>query len=327
VSSIPKTMQAWVLPHWGDPTDLRLEMVAVPELAIGEVLVEVRASGLNFADSLMIAGRYQVKPALPFILGTELCGVVAVAPRGSKFRIGDHVAAQVWTGAYAQYCAVEERRLIRLPPNISFVEGAALPVSFTTAHIGLFRDSALTMGKTVLVHAAAGGIGTAATQLAKAAGAWVIATASTPHKLAVAESNGADVMINYSEPNWGDLLRAAAPEGVDVVVDPVGGEITLESLRHLAWRGKLLLVGFASGSPAKIPANRLLVRAATATGVYWNFESDGPLIHVVQLDLANRAAAGEIRPLVGARFGLRDYRTALRELGEGRTVGKVVLEH
>lgn len=319
-------MQAWVLPGWGTPSDLRLETVKVPELATGEVLVDVRAAGLNFADGLMIAGRYQVKPPLPFILGAELSGVVAVAPTGSKFQPGERVAAQVWTGAYAQYCAVEERRLIRLPPNISFVEGAALPVSYTTAHVGLFRDGALAPGKKVLVHAAAGGIGVAATQLAKAAGAWVIATASTSQKLLVAEANGADLMVNYREPNWGEMVRAAAPEGVDVVVDPVGGDITLQSLRHLAWRGRLLLVGFASGAPAEIPANRLLVKAAAAIGVYWNFESDGPLIELVQAELVERAAAGEIRPLIGARFAFADYRHALRELGEGRTVGKVVLE-
>ncbi len=319
-------MQAWILPQWGAPSDLRFESVSVPELSAGEVLVEVRAAGLNFADGLMIAGKYQVKPPLPFILGAELSGVVAVAPPDSKFRPGDRVAAQVWTGAYAQYCAVEERRLIRLPPNLSFAQGAALPVSYTTAHVALFRDGGIALGKRVLVHAAAGGIGVAATQLAKAAGAWVIATASTSQKLAVAEANGADVMVNYREPDWTGMVRAAAPRGVDMVVDPVGGDITLQSLHHLAWRGRLLLVGFASGAPAQIPANRLLVKAAAAVGVYWNFENDGPLIERIQAELAERAAAGEIRPLVGARFPLEDYRQALQELGEGRTVGKVVLD-
>lgn len=322
----PQTMQAWTVLDWGTPEDLRFGPTPTPQPGPGEVLVQVRAAGLNFADSLMIAGKYQVKPTPPFVLGAELAGVVVAAAPGSAFKPGDRVAAQVWTGGFGEYCVVEEYRLIRLAEQLSFAEGAALPVSYTTSHVALFHDGGLRPGQTVLVHAAAGGIGIASTQLAKAGGARVIATASSTEKLAVAAAAGADVLINYREPGWQDAVRRAAPDGVNLVVDPVGGEVTLDSVRLLAWRGRLLLVGFAAGEAARVPANRLLVNAAAAMGVYWNFERDGEMVREIQADLARRAAAGEIRPQVGARHRLADLRQALADLQSGRTIGKVVVE-
>lgn len=324
--ALPAEMQAWILSGFGDRSNVAFTTTPVLQPAAGEVLVEVRAAAMNFADGLMIAGRYQLRPTPPFILGAELAGVVVAAAPGSAFRLGDRVGAQVWTGAYGQYCAVEEGRLIRLPDNLSFAEGAALPVSYTTAHIALFHDGGLTPGKTVLVHAAAGGIGVAATQLAKAGGARVIATASSEEKLSIAAANGADVLINYRAAGWSDEVRRACPEGVDLVIDPVGGETTLESVRLLAWRGRILLIGFASGTPAQIPANRLLVKGAAAMGIYWNYEKDRPLVRQVQAELGRRAAAGEVRPRIGARYALADFFTALDALEEGRTTGKVILD-
>lgn len=324
--TIPEEMQAWVLSGFGDRANLAFTTCPTPMPAPGEVLVEVCAAGMNFADGLMIAGRYQLRPTPPFVLGAELTGRVVAAGPDSAFRPGDRVAAQVWSGAYGQYCAVEEGRLIRLPDAISFAEGAALPVSYTTAHIALFHEGGLTAGKTVLIHAAAGGIGVAATQLAKAAGARVLATASSDDKLKIAEANGADVLINYRREGWMDEIRRVCPDGVDLVVDPVGGQTTLDSLRCLAWRGRILLIGFASGGPAQIPANRLLVNAAAAVGIYWNYEKDGPLVTAVQAELAARLAAGELRPRIGARYPVADFLTALDALEGGRTTGKVVLD-
>ncbi|MCI3133347.1 NADPH:quinone oxidoreductase family protein [Phenylobacterium aquaticum] len=324
--ALPSEMQAWVLSGFGDRGNLAWSTCPVPAVRPGEVLVKVRAAAMNFADGLMIAGRYQLRPTPPFVLGAELAGVVVATPPGSAFQVGERVAAQVWTGAYGQYCAVEEGRLIRLPERLGFDEGAALPVSYTTAHIALFRDGGLTPGQTVLVHAAAGGIGVAAVQLARAAGARVIATASSDEKLAIAQANGAEVLINYRKDGWTDEVRRVCPDGVNLVVDPVGGQITLDSLRLLAWRGRILLIGFASGAPAQIPANRLLVGAAAAMGIYWNYEEDGPLVKAVQAELADRAAAGELRPRIGARYPVADLFTALDALEGGRTTGKVVLE-
>lgn len=319
-------MHAWVLSGFGDRANLAYSACPVPELRPGEVLVEVRAAAMNFADGLMIAGRYQLRPAPPFVLGAELAGVVVATAPGSAFRLGERVAAQVWTGAYGQYCAVEEGRLIRLPERLSFAEGAALPVSYTTAHIALFHEGGLAPGQTVLVHAAAGGIGGAAIQLAKAGGARVIATASSDEKLAIAAANGAEVLINYRKDGWTDEVRRLCPEGVNLVIDPVGGQTTLDSLRLLAWRGRLLLIGFASGAPAQIPANRLLVNAVAAVGVYWNYERDRPLVTAVQGELAHRAAGGELRPRIGARYAMTDLFAALDALEGGRTTGKVILD-
>ncbi|MCR5879625.1 NADPH:quinone oxidoreductase family protein [Phenylobacterium sp. J367] len=259
-------MQAWVLSGFGDRSQLAYTAWPAPELRPGEALVEVRAAALNFADGLMIAGRYQLRPAPPFVLGAELAGVVVATTPGSTFRAGDRVAAQVWTGAYGQYCAVDEGRLIRLPEGLSFAEGTALPVSYTTAHIALFQEGRLTPGQTVLVHAAAGGVGGAAVQLARAGGARVIATASSDEKLAIAQAHGAEALINYRESGWTDEVRRLCPDGVDLVVDPVGGQTTLDSIGLLGWRGRILLIGFASGAPAQLPANRLLVKAAAAMG-------------------------------------------------------------
>lgn len=319
-------MLAWLVSEWGRADGLSLAHTPIPEPGPRQVLVRVHAAGLNFADGLMLAGRYQLKPALPFVLGAELAGVVVKAAPGSDFQPGDRVAAQVWTGAFAPYCAVDEDRLIRLPDNLDFAEGAALPVSYTTAHLALFHEGRLRAGQTILIHAAAGGAGGAATQLAKSAGARVLATASSDDKLAVARAHGADVLINYRQPDWSAAVRAAAPDGVDLVIDPVGGEVALESIRHLAWRGRLLMIGFASGAPAQLPSNRLLVKAASAVGVFWNFEKDQSLASAIQAELVRRAAAGEIRPRVGARYPLNAFPAALAELEAGRTTGKVVLE-
>ncbi len=324
--ALPQEMRAWVLSGFGDRSNLNYSAWPVPAIRPGEVLVEVRAAAMNFADGLMIAGRYQLRPAPPFVLGAELAGVVVATTPGSAFREDDRVAAQVLTGAYGQYCAVEEGRLIRLPEGLSFTQGAALPVSYTTAHVALFHDGGLTPGQTVLVHAGAGGIGVAAIQLARAGGARVIATASSDEKLAIAEANGAEVLVNYRHPGWMDEVRRACPEGVNLIIDPVGGQTTLDSLRLLAWRGRILLIGFASGAPAQLPANRLLVNAAAAMGVYWNYEKDRSLVTAIQAELAQRAAAEELRPRIGACHPLSDLLAALDALESGRTTGKVVLE-
>jgi NADPH:quinone reductase len=208
---------------------------------------------------------------------------------------------------------------------MDFAAAAAFPISYTTAHVGLSYPIPVKATDVVLVHAAAGGIGIAATQLAKAAGATVIATASSTEKLEIAKRNGADMVINYRDTNWVSAIKADFPDGIQIVIDPVGDAFTNESLRCLGWRGHLRLVGFAAGKPAKIPANHLLVKAATATGVYWNFENDGELVRTMQDDLVERLRSGTLRPLIGGTYPLASYLDALKTLEDGKTVGKLIL--
>lgn len=318
-------MLGWRLSKYGSINDLELTALPIPAPEQGRVLIKVHAAALNFADGIMIEGKYQVRPTTPFIMGAEVAGVVVGVPEGCLYAIGDRVAAQIWTGGYAEYCLVDEYRLFHIPDGMDFAAAAAFPISYTTAHVGLSYPVPVKATDVVLVHAAAGGIGIAATQLAKAAGATVIATASSAQKLEIAKQNGADITINYREADWVSAIKADFPDGIQMVIDPVGDAFTNESLRCLGWRGHLRLVGFAAGKPAKIPANHLLVKAATATGVYWNFENDGELIRTLQDELVDRMGAGALRPLIGGIYPLAAYREALKSLEDGQTVGKIIL--
>lgn len=319
-------MKAWVVERFGSHDDLVLKDIPIPDAGNDQILVRVSAAGLNFADSISLSGRYQVRIPPPFVLGSEVAGVVANAPIDSGFSAGDRVLAQVPSGAFAEYCLVEPARLVRLPPELDFRQAVALPVSYTTAYVGLFEKGALVAGETVLIHAAAGGIGIAATQLAKWCGARVIATAGSDEKCALAAANGADHVINYREATWTERVAELAPDGVDVVVDPVGGDTTLQSLRLLAWGGRLLLIGFASGNIPSLPANRLLVKAISAHGIYWSFERQGALIAGIQQKLVDLCCAGHLRPHIGRSLAMSKLKAGMSELDGGRTTGKVVLD-
>lgn len=317
-------VRAWLVERWGSHDDLVLSDVDIPLPAPGEVLVRVNRAALNFADGIVLRGNYQVKVPPPFVLGTEFAGII-VDEGDTGRRVGTRVAGQVWAGAYAEYCTIAADRLIEVPDGLSDDEAAALPVSYTTASVGLFRRGDLRAGETVVVHAAAGGVGLAATQLAAAAGARVIAVAGSDDKCALALANGAAEAINYRACDWLNRVREFAPTGVDMVFDPVGGDTTTSSLRALRWGGRLMIVGFASGKVPALPANRLLVQAISARGVYWSFEQDGPIIADIQRDLADQAARGGLKPHIGARFRFEDLKPAMRSLESGETMGKVVL--
>jgi NADPH:quinone reductase len=319
-------MRAWVVERWGTFDDLVLKDIDVPVLRPGEVLVRVEKAALNFADGIALRGNYQVKVPPPFVLGTEVAGVVVDANDSPDVREGDRVAAQVWSGAYGEYCAVERHRLIRLPDVMSFSDAAALPVSYTTAYVGLFTRGELSAGEIVLIHAAAGGVGMAATQLARSAGARVIATAGSAEKCAIAHENGADHVINYRDGDWVAAVKQLAPKGVNLVFDPVGGEMTNASLRVIGWGGRLMIVGFASGKIADIPANRLLVKAISARGVYWGFETDGDRIAAIQEDLIDRHTDGRIKPRIGGSVPFAELKAGLAALEAGQTSGKIILD-
>lgn len=286
-------MIAWQVASNGGPEALARTGLPAPVPGAGEVLVRVHAAGLNFADLLMIRGVYQVRPPLPFVPGQEIAGVV-VGPTGSPW-LGRRVASKVLWGGFAELAVAREAMLITLPDDLSFEAGATLPVVWPTAWIALHDRARLAPGESVLVHAGASGVGLAALQLATVAGARVAATASSAGKLALAREAGADAVFDYRAAGWQDAARDFAPDGFDVVLDPVGGDVTDASLKLLAWGGRLLVVGFASGTIPAIKANRLLLRNAAAVGVYWSHERDAALVERAVTEVLRLARAGGIR--------------------------------
>ena len=323
------TMQAWVVKEYGKPEDLVFDRIPVPVLGndgpnASDTLVKVEAAALNFADEIAIAGRYQDRIEPPFVPGNELAGTVVETSAGSRFQPGDRVACQVRSGAFAEYCAVASDRLMAIS-DIDARAAAALPVSYTTAHVALFQKGNLTAGQTVLIHAASGGLGVAATQLARSAGARIIATAGSEEKRRFAIENGADHVIDYRQPDWYKEIKSLSPDGVDIVVDPVGGEISEQSLRLLAWQGKLLVCGFASGETPALKTNYMLVKSASVHGVYWSFDRDPDKIQAIQQELVELCGAGRIRPLIRDVYPMGEVVAAMKALRSRATVGKVVL--
>lgn len=307
------------------------EGVAVAEVSEPEagdaVLVDVVAAGVSFPDLLLSRGEYQVKPDPPFTLGIEAAGTVAQAPAGSGFEPGDRVAA-FGLGACAERMVAPASGTFPLPEELSFEQGAGLVMNYHTAHFALGRRARLRSGETVLVQGAAGGVGTAAIQVAKGMGARVIGVCSTEEKADVAREAGADETVS-SAGDW----RAAVKDltdgaGVDVVYDPVGGERTSESLRCLAEEGRLVVIGFTEGAIPQLALNRVLFRNVDVVGAAWgNFVSSRPeLAGRIAEDLARMAAAGFVRPIVGERYTLEDGADALRALAERRATGKLVLQ-
>ena len=307
--------------------NLRLERFDPPQPGDGGLLVEVRCAALNFSDLLMIDDKYQVRPPRPFTPGQEIAGVVVETGANSVFRAGDRVAGKIEWGGFATHALMRADMAIRLPALCSFAEGAALPVSYTTAHVALTECTRIKAGETVLVHAGAGGVGLAAVQVAAARGARVIATASSAEKRALAEANGAAHTLDYTQTDWLAACKEVTNgRGVDVIVDPVGGAVTIDSLRVLAAGGRILIVGFASGEIASIPANRLLLKRAAAIGVYWNHDTDAEMLRRVTDAITTDLDRGAIKPLVDRRDGLTSLPKALADLSMRRTAGKVVLD-
>lgn len=292
----------------------------------GQLLVEVKAAALNFSDILMIDDKYQVKPPRPFTPGQEVAGIVIAAGPGTRFKVGDRIASKIEWGGFATHAIVRDDMAIAVADGRPLVESAALPVTYTTSYVALTESTSVRAGETVLVHAAAGGIGLAAVQIAVALGATVIGTAGSAEKRALVMRHGAAHCLDYSSPDWMDeCMVLTGGRGVDAVVDPVGGDVTLQSLRVLALGGRLLIVGFASGTIPKIPAHRLLLQRISAVGVYWNHDTDGKMLARVKQRMSADLAAGSIRPLVDLRDGLQALPKALEDLAARRTTGKVVL--
>lgn len=319
-------MRAVTCTKLGSVDNLEVLDVPSPRPADGEVLVDVKAASLNFMDVLKIRGHYQVKPPLPFTPGEELAGVVsAVGPNVHGFSIGDRVAALA-PGAFAEVAAVPAARLMRVPDAMSLRDASAFFVVYGTSLRALKTCAQLGRGEVLLVLGGAGGVGIAAIELGKAMGAKVIAAASTPQKREACLRAGATVAIGY------ERLREQCDElterhGIDVVFDPLGGTLTETALRATAWRGRLVVVGFASGTVPSVPVNLTLLKERTITGVYLGGSMDhDPLSNVENYELLKSwYADGTLRPVISDEVGLQEVGAALRRLEGRQVVGKIVV--
>ena len=264
-------MKAILCKAWGGPESLVLEELPSPRPGAGEVVIDVKAAGVNFPDVLIIQNKYQVKPPLPFAPGAELAGVIKETGAGvTGFAPGDRVIAMVSWGAYAEECVAPAAQLVSMPPGLDFATAAAFTLTYGTSWHALKDRGQLRAGETLLVLGAAGGVGLAAVEIGKALGARVIAAASSAEKLAVCRAHGADETIDYAtEDLRARLKQLTGDKGADVVYDPVGGPYTEPAIRSTAWRGRYLIVGFANGEIPRIPLNLMLLKGSSLVGVYW----------------------------------------------------------
>jgi len=324
-------MKAILCREWGAPDVLRLEAVARRELGPHEVRIRVHAAGVNFADSLMVGGTYQVKPPFPFTPGLEAAGeVIELGGAVAGLELGQRVLAVLRSGGgYAEEIALAAAAVVPIPDAMDFATAAAFPVAYGTAHFALTQRGGLKPGETLLVLGAAGGVGLPAVEIGKALGARVIAAASGAEKLAVARSRGADELIDYREESIRDRVRAlTGGKGADVVYDPVGGDAFDQALRAVNWEARMLVIGFAAGRIQAVPANLILVKNISVVGVVWGAqaERDPALISGYLAELLRWWEAGKLRPLVAKRFALAEAGAALTALLSRRYAGKLVLE-
>jgi NADPH2:quinone reductase len=310
------------------PSALRIDELPEPVPGAREVVVEMKAAGVNFPDVLITEGRYQFKPALPFAPGGELAGIVrSVGHEVTSVAVGDRVAATMLYGAFAEQVCCPEAAITKLPAGVSFEVGAAVLVAYATTMYALVDRGRLGPDHTLLVLGAAGGVGLAAVQIGKCLGARVIAAASTPEKLALCREHGADETIDYTREDLKTRAKELAPSGVDVVYDPVGGDFTEAALRSLGWDGRLLVVGFTAGTIPKIPTNLLLLKSASISGVFWGaFAMRDPTRnreHVARV-LA-WIEEGRVRPHIDAALPMEQAAEALSRLARREARGKLVL--
>ncbi len=321
-------MRALICRDYGSPDDLVIEERDDPVAGPGEIVVDIKAAGLNFPDVLVIGGQYQVKTPPPFIPGHEAAGVVAATGKGAeRFNVGDKVIVTPPTGAFAERCAVPEQLAMPVPAGLDFGQAAGFTITYSTSYHALRQHAALQQGETVLVLGAAGGVGITAVEIAKALGARVIAAASTDEKLEFARSAGADETINYSDVPLRDGVHdITGGKGADVIYDPVGGEVGEQALRAIARDGRYLVIGFASGAIPNFPANLLLLKEASAIGVWW-----GPwAMRNPELQAQNLAVMGDmigkglLHPRVTGSYALEEFGEAFRAITTRRVLGKVV---
>jgi NADPH2:quinone reductase len=323
-------MQAVLCREFGDPSAIRLEEVASPPMGDGEVRIAVKAAGVNFPDILMIEGKYQVKPGMPFIPGLEVAGEVLECGAGvSHVRPGQRVLAFARAGGgYASEIVLPAAIVTPIPDSMDFVTAAAFTVAYGTAHFALTHRGNLQPGETLLVLGATGGVGIAAIEVGKMLGARVIAAARGEEKLAIAREHGTDEVIDYEREDLRLRLKELTDDrGVDVVFDPVSGNSFTQSMRAIAWEGRILVIGFASGDIASVPTNLVLVKNFSVIGVVFGAHSDRFPEDTRRrfAELFEYYAAGKLKPRVWKTFALQDAHLALAEISSRRVIGKMVL--
>ena len=322
-------MHAWLCENPIGVEALKWKEIPTPEPRAGEVRVAIRAASLNFPDLLIVQNKYQMKPPLPFVPGSEYAGVIdAVGDGVADLKPGDAVAAFGGTGGFGTHAIVKASLVLPLPTDFAFDDASAFVLTYGTTHHALLDRAALKAGETVLILGAAGGVGTAAIQIAKAVGARVIAAASSDEKCALCTQLGADATINYATSNIRDQIKALTDgKGPDVVYDPVGGELAEPVFRSIAWRGRYLVVGFAQGGIPALPWNLALLKGASVVGVFWGeFARREPQANAKALaELARWYAQGKVKPVIDQRLPMEQLPKAFEIMASRRVRGKLVM--
>ncbi len=322
-------MKAVLCESFGPAENLTLADIEAPQLLPGHVIVEIRACALNFPDVLMIEGKYQSLPPFPFTPGGEFAGVVSeVADDVENWQLGDEVFGACGHGAMAEHICVSAKSLRAKPQSMGFAQASGISTTYGTSYYALKQRANLQAGETLLVLGAAGGVGLAAVELGKAMGARVIAAASSPEKLRIAQQAGADDLIDYSDGELKEKVKALTEgKGVDVIYDPVGGPMFDQCMRCINWGGRVLIVGFVGGDIPKVPTNLILLKSCQVVGVFYGafsgrFPAENQQNFVEIIDMFN---SGNIKALVGGEYVLNDYVNALNCLSQRRAVGKIVV--
>ena len=322
-------MHAWLCEQPIGVDHLRWAELPTPEPAAGQVRIAIRAASLNFPDLLIVQNKYQHKPPLPFVPGAEFAGVVEAVGAGvSHLKPGDAVAALVGTGGFGTHACVDASRILPLPKGFPLEDGAAFGFTYGTSHHALIDRGALQPGETVLVLGAAGGVGTSAVQIAKAAGARVIAAASSAQKCDLCRRLGADATIDYSHENIRDTLKQLTDgKGPDVVYDPVGGDLAEPCLRSIAWRGRYLVIGFAQGGIPALPWNLPLLKGASIVGVFWgDYVRREPKANAAALqELVRWYLEGKVKPVIDQLLPMAKLHEAFARMGSRQALGKLVM--
>lgn len=322
-------MKAVVCEAFAPVADLKFTDFPDPVAGPGEVVIEVAAAGVNFPDVLMVQGKYQVKPPVPFVAGSEAAGTILSVGEGvTGFAVGDRVTAFTGVGSYARQVRVSAAQVWHVPDDLALDIAAGVLITYGTSYHALKDRAALRAGETLLVLGAGGGVGITAVELGKQMGARVIAAASSPEKLALARQQGADELIDYSREDLRERVKdLTGGRGVDVVYDPVGGDLAITALKSLAWEGRHLVIGFAGGTIPQLPANLLLLKSASAVGVLWgNSLRANPAPHGENIrELLAWLAEGRLRPVIDARYPLAQAAEALTHVEQRKAQGKVLL--
>ena len=322
-------MKALLCKQWGLPETLVLEDCPDPTPGDNDAVVRVQAAGVNFPDTLIVQGKYQFKPEFPFSPGGECAGVIeSVGPKVKHVKPGDKVICFTGWGAFAQLVVADARAVLPMPEGMDFVTASSFVMTYATSYHALKDRAKLKAGETLLVLGASGGVGLAAIEIGKVLGAKVIAAASSPEKLAVCKEHGADELIDYSEEDLKERLKAlTGGKGVDVTYDPVGGPYTEVALRSTAWRGRLLVIGFANGEIPKIPINLALLKGCDIVGVFWgDYAKREPMNNLTDLRvLIGWLKEGKLKPHIAGTFPLSRGAEAIRLLMDRRVSGKIVV--